>query len=108
MPPVLCPVLRKKLAAANTHEVELLSNPSASSGQLARATAEMHQARKTISAWSKELSKVAQLKSSVKHLKDNVALHEASEEELKKKLAFAINDSTWLTQLVEDIRAEVV
>lgn len=50
----------------------------------------------TISTQSKKLPEVAELTSSIKRLIDNVALYVGSEEELKRELAGAINDSTWL------------
>lgn len=96
------------VATASTHEVKFLSNASAASGLMARSTAELDQARDTMSTSSKELAKVALLKSSIRRIEHNVTLHEASAEELKTELVVPINDNTRLRQLVDDIRAEVV
>lgn len=57
---------------------------------------------------SKKLTNVAPLKSSMKSLEDNVAFYEASAEELKPGLAAAIKDSSWRSQLVDDISVELV
>lgn len=54
------------------------------------------------------LAKVVQLKSSIRCVKDNVAFYESSEEELKIELGAVVEDSTWLSQLVDDMRVGVV
>lgn len=95
------------VVAASTRDVELLSNAVAASDFKERATAEFQQARDAISTQRKVLANVAQLKLSIKSLIDNVTFYQPRENELKKELAAAINDSNKPTQLVDDIRDEV-
>lgn len=92
----------------STREARLLSNASVVFDEMSRAPAELHQTRDTISTPSKELARVAQLKSSIKSIEDNVVVYEASKDELKKELAAVINDSAWLSKIVDDICAEMV
>lgn len=70
-------------AAASTRKAELFSSASAASSQMATATAELHQARDTITMQSERLAEVPLLRSFIKSLKDNVSFYEASEEELQ-------------------------
>lgn len=91
---VVC--LRERIAAAGMREVELRSNASAGSSQMVMATDELWQAHDTISTQCKKLARVGQLKSSITSLGDNVALYEASENELKQEHGAAINNSTRL------------
>lgn len=65
--------LRERIAAVSMREEELLSNAFLASGDMARTTTELGLARDTISTLSKELANVAQLKSSINGLEDNVA-----------------------------------
>lgn len=61
---------------------------------MARTTAEVRQASDTVSTQGKEVAKIAQLKSSIKGLEDNVSFYKATERELKYELEKAIKDST--------------
>lgn len=93
---------------AGMREAELVSSVSAASSHISRATAVLRQACDTISTQSKKLATVAQLKSSMKSLEDNVAFHEASGEDLKSELVPTTTETTRLSQLFDDVRANVV
>lgn len=95
--------LCERVAFAGTREAELLSNESTTLNKIATATAELRQARDTISTQSRELAKIAQLKMSIKSLQDNVAFYEASEESLKGELAAVTMESTRLGQLFDSV-----
>lgn len=78
------------IEAPSTREVKRLSSEPPASSQITRATAEIRQARNTLSRQSEELAKHAQLKMSMKFLWNSVAFHEASKNDLKSALAAAI------------------
>lgn len=92
---------------ADAGEAELHSSGSTVSSLMARAAARLRQARDTIAMQSKELAKIAQLKSSLKNLENNMSFYEASEEDLKNAFAATIKDSTWFSQLVDGIQARL-
>lgn len=98
----------EQVATAGMPVVELLSNGSPVSGQMAGATAQLRQARNMSLTQSKELAVFAQLKLCMYILEDNVVFYEANKEELQNELAAAINESTQFIQLADDIRVEVV
>lgn len=99
--------LRERAAAASRGEVELFSSTFAANNHISRTTADLRFVRDKISTQSKELVKVAQFKSSTEVFGDNVMFYEASEEKLKKELVVTINDSTRLSKLANEMRAEV-
>lgn len=72
--------LRERVAAASTGEEELLTDALEASYQMARTTSELLHARDIISTQSKDLSKVAQLKSSIKSIGDSFAFYDAIED----------------------------
>lgn len=72
--------MRERVTVAGTIEAGLLSSASVVSGQIATATAELHQARDTILMQNRESVKTAQLITSIRRMEDNVAFYEASEE----------------------------
>lgn len=76
--------------------MELPSKASSASSQIASATAELRQARNTISMQSKELAKNAQLRMSMKSLEDNVAFYNGSEGSPKSEFAVMTTKSTVL------------
>lgn len=61
-----------------------------------------------VSTQSKEFTKVAQVKSSINRLVDNMECYEATEEEWRNELAAAINSHTWLSQQHDDIHAKMI
>lgn len=75
--------LRGRVAVTSTRKVDLHSGPSAASCQIEKDTAELCQARDTISTQSKDMAKIVRLKTSIKLLEDNVEFYEASKEILK-------------------------
>lgn len=86
--------LRECVAASCTSEMELLATVSVAFNQIARATEKLRQALVTISTQCKELANVAQLKTSIENLEENVAFFEASKEGLENKFARATAEST--------------
>lgn len=54
------------VAATGTFEVQIISRVSVAPGRISRATAELCQARHTMSIKIKELSKISQLKMSLR------------------------------------------
>lgn len=89
-------------------KTELFSNVPVASRQMARATVELLLTRDTVSTQSNELASVAQFRSSIERLENKVVFYEASEEELENELSAEMKDSTRVSQLVDDVRAEVV
>lgn len=75
--------------------------------QIATATAELRQARDTISTNCRELTKIAQLKIFIISLEESVASMNPVRRVLKSELAAATTESTRLVQLFDSIRAEV-
>lgn len=73
-----------------------------------RATAELLQARDTISMQSKEMAKIAKLRSSLNCVEDNVDFYDANEHDLKSELAASIKQSTRTSQLFDYVRDEAV
>lgn len=100
--------LRERSVAAGTREAGLLFSVSAASYQIERIAAELCHTRNMNQTQSKELDKVAKFNPSVRSPEDNVDFNEASEEELKKELAAAIDDHTPLRQLGDEIHAKVL
>lgn len=76
--------LRRLVEVASIPEAELLSDASPALSQMARAITVLHQAPDMISTQSRELPKIAQLKSFVKRLEDNVSFYKESKDDLKR------------------------
>lgn len=98
--------LRDRVAAGIMDEVELVFSTLVD--QMTRATAGFCKVCHTVWSQSKELAKVAHLKSFINILGENVSFYEVCDERLIKELAAVINHSTRYGQLVDDIRAELV
>lgn len=97
-----------RVTAASTHEAELRSSPSATLSVRARATAELRQARDTISTQNKKLAEVMHLKMSINSLKDSIAFYKAREESLKSELSAEMTESTRIGLIFDDTSADVV
>lgn len=87
---------------------KLLSNVSDTLSQIAQVATELSQVRHKISTQSKELEIVAQLKMSTNRLVPNMVFYEASKEYLNSVFTSAMKRRTWLGQLLEYVRVEVV
>lgn len=90
-----------------TRESGLLSSKPAASNRIAKATAELGQVCNTISTQNMKLAKIAQLKPSLKNLKDNVLFHKMIEDDLESELASTRMQNTPLTNSFNDVGAEV-
>lgn len=90
--------LLERFAVTNREAQQLLFDAFAGSSQMAGATTELRWGRDTNSTPGKRLARIANLRSSMKSLGDEVSLYETSEEELKNATVAAIKDSTRLNQ----------
>lgn len=100
-------ILQERLAGPSTPETELLSNGSAASSQIARATAFLRDAHHKIAARSGKLAKVAPMKASIKVPEDNVAFYDTIEESLKEESTAAITTRIRLSQFYNSVLAKM-
>lgn len=88
--------------------MELLSTASVASSQIVRFTAVLRHAHDISSAHSKKLSRISQLKLSIKSMRDTVEFHKAHEEGLNVVLAKGTAECTRLGELFDSTGAQLV
>lgn len=86
--------LQERVAVSDKCETELLANASAVTFQKLRATARLPQTLDTKSTQSKELTKNAHSRKSIKNLVENVEFYQCSEKDLKVKHTKEATEST--------------
>lgn len=74
---------------------------------MGRGTAYFRLANNTISSEGKQLARNAQSKSSTKGQEDNMGFQDRNKNDLKCELTAAMTVSIWLSQLFDDVCAEV-